>query len=302
MKKLLLSLLILGGLNANAQVTIFEDGFEFYEDFAIADVGDWTLVDVDNQQTGSIMSTTFANSAAKRSFMVFNPATTTPPITTVSVAQDWTAKTGAKHMVCFYTFAATAPPAPAQNNDWLISPQITLGTTNTVKFWAKACNATYAAEKFSVWISTTDTTPANFTQISAATVTTPGIAYIQYSYNIPATYDGTPVYIGIKCTSADQFGFAVDDFSVSAVALATENFFASNFAVYPNPATDVVNINAKNSTLTIDAIQITDLNGRTVKTVKGMTNQINISELNAGVYFLKVTTDQGTGTTKIIKR
>ena len=49
-------------------------------------------------------------------------------------------------------------------------------------------------------------------------------------------------------------------------------------------------------------MQMTDINGRTVREVKGMTSQINMADLNAGVYFMKITTAQGTGTTKVIKR
>ena len=44
------------------------------------------------------------------------------------------------------------------------------------------------------------------------------------------------------------------------------------------------------------------MNGRTVKEVKGMVEQISISELNAGVYFLKINSNQGTGSSKIIKK
>ena len=53
--------------------------------------------------------------------------------------------------------------------------------------------------------------------------------------------------------------------------------------------------------LTIEAIQITDMNGRIIKETKQATNTINTSELKTGVYFLRITTNQGTGTTKIIK-
>lgn len=300
MKKLLLFLLVLTGLTANAQVAIYDDSFEFYDDFTIDAIGDWTTLDVDLLPTYGFQGTTFDNSGVAKAFQVFNANTTTPPITTVSTAQDWTARTGEKHLVCF----AAVPSAPVSaNNDWLFSPQITLGTTNTIKFWAKACNATYAAERFAVYVSTTDTAPASFTKISSgAFTTTPNITWAEYTYNLPASYDGLPVYVGIKCTSIDQFGFAFDDFSITAASLSTQNFLTSNFAVYPNPTSDVLNINSKNNTTAVNAIQITDINGRIVKEVKGMTNQININELNSGVYFLKIATDQGTGTTKIIKK
>lgn len=86
--------------------------------------------------------------------------------------------------------------------------------------------------------------------------------------------------------------------------LSTDSFFAQNFAVYPNPADNVINISNKNNT-TLNQVQVTDLNGRVVKSVNvnGVANtQINIGDLNAGVYFLKVTNSQGVGTTKFIKK
>ena len=51
MKKILLSLLFLSSLMANAQTTIFEDSFETYADFAITGVGSWALIDVDLRPT-----------------------------------------------------------------------------------------------------------------------------------------------------------------------------------------------------------------------------------------------------------
>ena len=306
MKKLLLSIIAFAGISASAQTVLFEDSFEFYDDFAITDIGDWTMTDVDQQNTGSVANTVFANSTEKRSFMVFNATTTAPPITTVNTSQDWTARTGEKHMVAFYTFASVAPdvPAPPLNNDWMISPQITLGTSNVLKFWAKACNTTYMAERFSVWISTTDTNIASFTKISpGAYTTTTSINWVERTYNIAATYNNLPVYIAIRCQSADQFGFAVDDFSVTGTVLGTDSFFASNYAVGPNPASDVVNISAKNNN-TINTVEITDINGRVVKnvTVNAATSQINVADLNSGVYFLKASSENGVGTSKIVKK
>ncbi|MFZ4435623.1 MAG: choice-of-anchor J domain-containing protein [Flavobacterium psychrophilum] len=295
MKKLLLSLFILVGLNANAQVPIFEDSFEFYDNFAIADVGDWTLTDVDLKLTYGFTGITFPNTGVAKSFQVFNATATTPALTPSATA-NWSARTGDKHMVCF---AASSPPPV--NNDWLISPQITLGNTNTIKFWAKACDATYFQERFSVWVSTAGTAVSDFVQVSTgAFTTTPNINWTEYTYNLAASYDGLPVYVGIKCTSPDMFGFAIDDFSVSAVTLSNNDFFKGNFSVYPNPATTILNINNRNN-LEITSAQITDVNGRVVSQVNGTVSQINIADLTAGVYFLKVTSSQGVGTTRVVK-
>ena len=49
-------------------------------------------------------------------------------------------------------------------------------------------------------------------------------------------------------------------------------------------------------------IVVSDINGRTIKSFKSVSqNQINISDLSSGVYFLKITTDGGNAIKKIIK-
>ena len=299
-KTLLCAGLLLGSfITANAQTTIFEDSFEAYEDFAIEDVGDWTLVDMDVKNTYGFNGINFLNTGVPKAFIVFNATATNPPLEPTE-SSDWTARTGDKHMVCFA--AASATPL---NNDWLISPPIALGTSgNVVSFWAKSCDAGYGLEKFKVGISDGSGT-TGVTLLSNGVVTTPSNAtWVEYTYAIPASFDGQEVYISINCVSNDQFGFAVDDFKVTAQVLSTENFFKSNFAVYPNPATSVLNI-ASNNNAAISAASITDINGRTVKTISMNAvseAQINISDLTAGVYFLNVTSDAGTGTTKIVKK
>lgn len=302
MKKLLLSVAFLSFMATNAQITIFEDSFEDYTDFAIENVGNWTLLDVDQNTTYGFQGVTFPNTQVAKSFQVFNATATTPALDP-SAAADWTARTGAKHMVCF---AAAPNPTPvALNNDWMISPEIQLGSAgNQVSFWAKACDFTYGLERFRVGISTTDTAPASFTIISPApyiTTTDDGV-WVEYTYNLDA-YQGQQVYIGIHCVSNDQFGFAVDDFKVTATTLSTETFFANNFSLYPNPASDVLNINSKSNTA-ISQITITDMNGRIVKEVKNMsvTNTIvNVADLTSGLYIINVTSNEGSGAVKFAK-
>jgi hypothetical protein len=302
-KKLLLGLALLGVTATNfAQTTLFEDSFETYTDFAISGVGNWTLIDVDLKTTYGFQGVSFPNTNAAKSFQVFN-ATTTVPALTASATSNWTARTGNKHMVCFA--ATTTPTPPALNDDWLISPQITLGSTgNVLTFWAKACDATFGAEKFKVGISNGNTT-ANVTLLSVGTITIPSnINWVQYTYSIPSSFDGQAVYISINCVSDDQFGFAVDDFTVTTTAVASnQSFFANNFSVHPNPANNVLNLSVKNG-LAVNEIAMIDINGRTVKTISNTLNseiEINVSDLTSGVYMLNVKTDEGVATSKFVK-
>ena len=73
---------------------------------------------------------------------------------------------------------------------------------------------------------------------------------------------------------------------------------------YPNPVKDIVSITAQ---ITGNAIiEVNDIQGRKLisKTIsaKGRINEaLDLSKLSEGIYFIKVTTNKGTGTVKIIK-
>lgn len=72
---------------------------------------------------------------------------------------------------------------------------------------------------------------------------------------------------------------------------------ASNFYFYPNPATTTVHFNKE-----ITQVVVLDLNGRIIKTSSD-SNQVNIADLAAGTYVLKITTPDGHSfTKKMIKR
>lgn len=88
----------------------------------------------------------------------------------------------------------------------------------------------------------------------------------------------------------------------TGTVLPVKSFEAVGFSVYPNPVNDNFTIQNGNN-IAISGLTISDINGRTVKTlnVNAIENQINISDLNSGVYFLNITSDSGSATKKIIK-
>lgn len=85
-----------------------------------------------------------------------------------------------------------------------------------------------------------------------------------------------------------------EDFTVTPLDL---------ISVYPNPATDVLNVNAIASDIT--AVQIVDLNGRQVY-AKSFSNvsdaQINVNELSTGMYLVNITSGDKTITKKFMKQ
>ena len=71
------------------------------------------------------------------------------------------------------------------------------------------------------------------------------------------------------------------------------------FSIFPNPATTVLNVNAEG----YNTLEIVNLLGQTVYTANATSNmQINVSNLNNGVYFVRMNGENGTATQKFIKK
>jgi hypothetical protein len=78
----------------------------------------------------------------------------------------------------------------------------------------------------------------------------------------------------------------------------------STFNVYPNPATDVINIDLSAKSGIIHSFQITNISGQTVASQEVnspvVSQAVNITNLTAGVYFIKVNAEQGVFTQRVI--
>ena len=73
----------------------------------------------------------------------------------------------------------------------------------------------------------------------------------------------------------------------------------SRTAIYPNPATNLLNIISEKE---IQHVEIYNVEGQLVKAISDDMNSIGISELNDGIYFVKIHTENGTATHKFIKK
>ncbi|MFT3796319.1 T9SS type A sorting domain-containing protein [Flavobacterium sp.] len=96
------------------------------------------------------------------------------------------------------------------------------------------------------------------------------------------------------------------NFQASAVngplSVKTEEVVANEVSVYPNPATNVINVSNPNASIT--KITLTDLNGRTVKQInydKVAEIQINISDLASGMYMMNIQSTDGESVKKFLK-
>jgi hypothetical protein len=85
--------------------------------------------------------------------------------------------------------------------------------------------------------------------------------------------------------------------------LSVSQFSASDITISPNPATNIISI-ASNQNIGINAIEISDLNGRVVQnqSFENVSSlEMNIANIASGVYLLTIVSDKGTITKKIVK-
>jgi hypothetical protein len=86
--------------------------------------------------------------------------------------------------------------------------------------------------------------------------------------------------------------------------LGANDFDLQGISVYPNPASDIVNIDLGQNAGRFDNIELFDIRGRLVAK-QSLDNQlqqtqIEVNTFNSGVYLLKVSSDSETFTTKVI--
>ena len=87
--------------------------------------------------------------------------------------------------------------------------------------------------------------------------------------------------------------FAIDNIEVETAVTGVKNVIAS-IPVYPNPTKDVVFIGA-----TTQSWELMDLTGKTLS--KGTASKVDLTTLPAGVYVLKMNTNEGSALTRIQK-
>jgi len=88
---------------------------------------------------------------------------------------------------------------------------------------------------------------------------------------------------------------------VTPTTLSNEEFAANNFKIFPNPTnTGFVNITSLNS----DAmnVQVFDILGKQVKNETLTNNTLNVSDLNNGIYIVKITQNNTSTTKKLVIR
>ncbi|WP_299014294.1 S8 family serine peptidase [uncultured Polaribacter sp.] len=98
-----------------------------------------------------------------------------------------------------------------------------------------------------------------------------------------------------------NFDQALQNYKASTASLLYNNFI--NLKVFPNPTATIFNVDGLADGLKSYQLELFDVLGKQIKPQINYTiNQIDISLLNSGIYFLKITKDNQQKTIKIIKQ
>lgn len=179
-------------------------------------------------------------------------------------------------------------------NQYMISPELHHSGDLDLTFKYKKSSSSSTGEKFYVKYSTTDTQTSHFTTIGSM-ITASSTSWTTYSGVIPADAK----YFMINYNTNYQYYLIIDDLRIEANhedPTSIEGAFANEINIFPNPTTGIVNIEAEG----LNKVVVYDVIGRMMMSVAGEST-IDISNLEAGVYFFSVETENGSAMKKLVK-
>lgn len=289
MKKLLL-LLAFVSFTMNAQTILFEDDFEAYT------VGDNVGEDTDipaNYLSYDVDGDTY-------NWGLSNPVNYTQPF-----ADIYTGNFIASASYITIGAGGNGGQGAISPDNILVLPMMSIPTDAAdveLVYWVgSGTDVGFFSETYSVQVTATSDQAAVLaaTPIYDTTLAFQGGEFI--TLNLDA-YIGQDVYVSFRhYNTTDEWLIGLDDIKVQYTAGASvEDLQALGFSYYPNPV--VNNLNMKANTA-IDNVSVFNLLGQEVLNVSPNKLQtgIEFSNLNAGVYLVKVQIGTTSGTFKVVK-
>ncbi|MEW5675852.1 T9SS type A sorting domain-containing protein [Flavobacterium enshiense] len=177
----------------------------------------------------------------------------------------------------------------------LISPRLNaVSNTSTISFWVKDEGEVYNSIEIGFLRNPADV--STFTRLKYYNPSTTMTLYTldmsgynaSYGKNLAILVKGNTVY--------------VDDFSYTNSALSTEEQEYVSFSVYPNPVSNILTVDCKES---FDSLTIYDINGRILRKLESGNErqlQIDVNDFSQGMYFLEAQADNRKKVIKFIKK
>lgn len=269
MKKLLLSITLLSSLLGSSQ--ILTQDFEAnvfpptgWTTATLVATRPWTLTTNYTQATQDVFNITGARSAIIAWIAQDNDATLTSPVFSLA---NYSAATVSFNAKIGYEYMV----APFANGDLLL--EVSIDGVDWAPVWVEEEYGTYT--DYETLAITVDLAP----YLGEATT------QIRFRY-----------------IANDADTLSIDDVVVNGT-LGNEEVTATSFGIFPNPANNVITLN-NISNNTVENISISDINGRTIRSIEVNNTsdvEINISDLNSGIYFMNINSAEGKAVKKFIK-
>lgn len=116
---------------------------------------------------------------------------------------------GTQMTVSFYSNSAP-------NNDWIITPQLTIATGDYLELFARTANDVWGLEEMRVLISENTSNTGDFIKLHPETTLEVPSTWTNYSYDLSA-YAGKKVYLAINCVSNDKYALLIDDIKLKNI-------------------------------------------------------------------------------------
>jgi len=178
----------------------FNYGFETAEGFVVDQFPPCTTYDGDGLPTYGITGFTMPNNTGNYVGSV------------VSFNEYWATHSG-NVMGVFMDAIPDSDAGITANDDYFITPALTIAAGDHFQFWARSVTDSYGLERMKVGIYGGNGTISTYFAGSADTYVEVPVAWTKYDYDLTA-YVGQTIQLAINCVSADAFALLFDDLFV----------------------------------------------------------------------------------------
>ena len=271
---------------------VWRDNFECHTEFAISDIGDWVMYDLDGGTTWGANAVDFTNESYVGTGIIYNQELATGTGGDISAWDTYEGNQG------LYFFASGANGTTFPNDDWMISPEFTLSgvTSPTFSMWAKSVNDTYGLERFQVGVGNS-TDYNDFTIISEGTYIEAPTNWTQYQFDL-SQYEGQTIRIAIHYMANDSFVLQTDSYTVDGT-LGIEDSVINNFEYFYNVSSKTLEMTSDE---TLRKIQIFNILGQKVfeENINSNVHTSNLTDLGTSIYIVNIEGTTGVKSFKLL--
>ncbi|MFA8299664.1 MAG: choice-of-anchor J domain-containing protein [Hyphomicrobiales bacterium] len=266
--------------------TVFDPFIENFEIFPVFTEANYNWKSVDVDKSNLYRSDNYPGVGEPAGFIVFDPKKTEP-------AMSIKAKEGLQ------VGCAVSPSDMSSADDWIISPKLSLKADEPMvfKFWAQTPDAEVSGKsKFKVYVSTTDDNPDSFKKISKGAYLKGTEDWKEYTFDL-SKYQGQEIHVAINHISTLSYKFFVDDLRV--VTTEGVNEIENKTKIFPVPSSSMVYVSSE---FEFEGFKVYNQLGQLVlkQESKAKAFNINVSDLDKGIYFIHLNGEKGNISKKII--